>query len=96
MGLLLLDRASLHIIMIMKHKDMADKKNNEKPISLDSLAGMIKRGFDGVPTKQEMDHGFAELRHKMKEGFDEVKGDTSHLRASVGQIHQILEKSKPS
>lgn len=65
-------------------------KENKKPITINELARMVEKGFEGAPTNIGMNSRFDTLEHKMKGEFTQVRGDISHLRATVSQVQSDI------
>ena len=58
----------------------------KKRITIDELAGMIKRGFDATATKADMETRFADMETR----FDKTEQDIAGLKQDIARLEKEI------
>lgn len=67
----------------------------KKQVTIEVLAGMIKRGFDETAKKDDVDRQFGEVNERLNkvEGrLVNIESDVSYLKSRVEEIGRVLER----
>ena len=61
-----------------------------KKLTLEDLAGMVKRGFDETATKEDIRELRDGLRAEMHEGFQMIAGTLTAIQGDIREVKAVL------
>ncbi len=63
-------------------------------MTLETLAGMIEKGFEETATKRELNDGLNGIRMEMNDRFNKVDDDIRYIHGSLDVIRREIEEIK--
>ncbi len=70
--------------------DYANSTMKKKPMTIEQLARMVKRGFDDITIRMATKEELHDLRKDMIEGFDRVNADVRDIKIALGPMVRFV------